>query len=139
MKRIMNLIFPLVFIVMGVVVIVICAGQYRNKDLYDMPAKGVITDIQEEWNGTDSDGFDEYTYTVFVDYEVDGKKYEHVEFPFYSGSMKVGDEIDLLYQSADPTQISETNAGTHALIFIAGGALFVLLGIVFFIKTLIRR
>ncbi len=138
MRKILNILLPLGAVVLGIVVIVFGVNKLKTKNLYDMPATAVITGIEREWTGTDSDGFDTYEYHVYVEYEIDGEKYKDVEYPGYDGSMKVGDELEILYQSADPTQISEKNITGSAILIFVAGAVFIVIGLVMSLRALIR-
>ena len=139
MNRILKIIFPVVAVVMGIVAIVMGAGKLATKNRFDASTTAVITGIEREWTGTDENGFDEYNYTVYIDYEADGKKYENAEYPGYNSSMEKGDTLEILYVSSDPTQISEKNITGNAVIFIAAGAVLVLIGAVTEIKALKGR
>ena len=75
MNKIFKLIFPIVAIVFGIIAIISGAHKMQSKRLYDASTTAVITGIEREWSGTDEDGFDQYDYHVYVDYEVDGKEY----------------------------------------------------------------
>ena len=135
MRKIFDYIFPAVAVVLGIVVIVMGAGKYAGKNKYDASVTGVITGIEREWNGTDSDGFDEYTYNVYVDYEVNGKKYENARYPSYDSSMKKGDKIEILYQTSDPSSIAEADIAGNAVILIVIGAVVTAAGIVVGVRT----
>ena len=138
MRKLFNIIFPIVFIIAGIVVIVLGVNRMSSKKNYDAATTGVIVGIEREWTGTDEDGFDQYDYTVYVDYEVDGKKYENVEYPVYDSSMQKGDQVEILYQSADPTNIAEGNISGNATIMIVLGAVFAVIGVAAVIKAFVR-
>ncbi len=102
-SKIFKLLFGLVFVAGGIFVIVISGVRISHRHLYDSRTQAVISEILEEPDyGEDSFG---YTYTVYVDYEIGGKRYEHVEFPAYNSGMQEGDSIDILYRSDDPGKI----------------------------------
>ena len=138
MRKLSNIIFPVIAIVVGIVVIVMGVNKMNSKKLYDASTTGVITGIEREWTGTDEDGFDQYNYTVYVDYEVNGKKYENVKYPSYESSMQKGDEVTILYQSANPESIAEGNLSGNATIIIVVGAVLALVGVVTEIKAFVR-
>ena len=138
MRKIFNILFPVVAVVLGIVVIVLGCKKLSSKKNYDASVTGVITGIEREWTGTDGDGFDQYEYTVYVSYEIDGKKYENVRFPVYDSSMKKGDEVEILYQSSNPENIAEGNVAGNAVIMIVAGAVFALIGLVMTVKAFIR-
>lgn len=138
MKKILSFVFPVVMIVFGIIAIVSGAKKLGAKHLYDASATAVITGIQQEWSGTDEDGFDQYDYHVYVKYEAGGKEYE-AEYPGYNSKMKDGDEIEILYQSSDPTKISEKNITGNSVLFIVIGAVLSLAGVFLVIRAFIKR
>ncbi len=139
MNKIIKLIFPIVAIVFGVIAIVSGAHKLQSKHLYDASTTAVITGIEREWSGTDEDGFDQYDYHVYVNYEVDGKKYENMEYPGYSSSMKNGDELEILYQSSNPENFAEKNITGNAMIFLGVGIVLVLGGAIAEVRTFIKK
>ncbi len=138
MRKILSIILPIVFVAAGIVMIVMGVNRLNSKKNYDASTTGVIVGIEREWTGTDADGFDQYDYTVYVDYEVDGKKYENVKYPTYDSSMQKGDEVEILYQSANPANIAEGNLSGNATFMIVFGVVVALIGVVSAIKAFIR-
>ena len=138
MRKLFSILFAVVFVVAGIVVIVMGVNRLNSKSDYDASTTGVIVGIEREWTGTDEDGFDQYNYTVYINYEVDGQKYENVEYPSYDSSMKKGDEVEVLYQSSDPTNIAEGNLTGNATIMIVIGAVCALVGVVAVVKAIVR-
>ena len=138
MRKLFSIIFAVVFVVAGIFVIVMGVNRLNSKKDYDASTTGVIVGIEREWSGTDEDGFDQYDYTVYVNYEVDGQKYENVKYPSYDSSMQKGGEVEVLYQSSDPTNIAEGNLTGNATIMIVIGAVCVLFGAAAVVKSIIR-
>ncbi len=138
MRKLFSIIFAVVFVVAGIFVIVMGVNRLNSKKDYDASTTGVIVGIEREWTGTDEDGFDQYSYTVYIDYEVDGQKYENVQYPSYDSSMQKGGEVEVLYQSSDPTNIAEGNLTGNATIMIVIGAVCALLGAAAVVKSIIR-
>ena len=138
MRKLFSIIFAVVFVVAGVFVIVMGVNRLNSKKDYNASTTGVIVGIEREWSGTDEDGFDQYDYTVYVNYEVDGQKYENVKYPSYDSSMQKGDEVEVLYQSSDPTNIAEGNLTGNATIMIVIGAVCTLFGVAAVVKAIIR-
>ena len=66
-----------------------------------LTTKGIIVDIEEYYDSID----DSNSYTTYIDYEVNGTKYEHVQYGSYNSSMKINDEIVVYYDPEDPTLI----------------------------------
>ena len=139
MNKIIRIIIPIVAVVFGVAVIIGGARKLQSRRLYDASTTAVITGIEREWTGTDGDGFDQYEYHVYVDYEVDGKKYENMEYPGYDSSMKDGDRLEILYQSSDPGNFAEKNVTGNAVLFIAAGAVLSLGGVIAEIRAFVRK
>ena len=138
MRKLFSIIFAVVFVVAGIFVIVMGVNRLNSKKDYDASTTGVIVGIEREWTGTDEDGFDQYSYTVYIDYEVDGQKYENVQYPSYDSSMQKGGEVEVLYQSSDPTNIAEGNLTGNATIMIVIGAVCALFGVAAVVKSIIR-
>ena len=138
MRKIFSILFPIVAIAAGIVVIVLGVNHMNSKKLYDASTTGVIVRIERDWTGTDADGYDLYDYTVYVDYVIDGKKYENVKYPTYDSSMQKGDEVEILYQTANPANIAEGNLSGNATIMIVMGVVFALMGVGLGIKAFIR-
>ena len=134
MKKYTPIIFSVLAVVFGIVFIISGITTLKNKDLYDSTVTATIVDIQEEWQTV---GEDQQLETVYyIDYEVDGTKYEHVECPESNGKMKVGDTVEILYQSKDPSKISGHNITGNGILFIAFGAAALLGGCFAVIKKL---
>ena len=76
-----------------------------------------------------------------AEYRVSGKVPGRIEMYLYEEGeqVKKGDTLEILYVSSDPTQISEKNITGNAVIFIAAGAVLVLIGAVTEIKALKGR
>ncbi len=139
LNRILKFVFPIVMAVFAVILIVAGVKKLQSRRLYDASTKAVIVGIEREWTGTDEDGFDTYDYKVYVDYEVDGKKYENREYPGYSSSMKKGDELEILYQSSNPENFAEKNVTGNSVIMIVIGAVLALAGVFMGLRAFIRR
>jgi len=137
MPKIVRLIIPVIAIVLGIVAVISGVRKLANKNLYDSTVTATIVDIQEEWDHSGEDST--LIYHVYVDYEVDGVKYEHVESPEADNTMRVGDKIDLLYQSKDPTELSGKNITGNSILIIAIGAVVAVGGIIAEIKAFVGR
>ena len=79
-----------------------------------LPAKAVISDIQSEYDGA----AEQTNYSVYVDYEIDGQKYTHIDYGSYNSSMKVGDTVDIEYSAEDPENIQ--SPGSEKIPYITG-------------------
>lgn len=135
MKKIVRILVSLGVMVLGVVLVVSGINKIRTKNLYDSTVTATVSEVVEELNDTDIDNPTTDT-VVYIDYEVDGKKYEHVEAPEFSGNIKEGDKMEILYQSKDPSKISGKNITRTAVIFIAVGSVATLGGAVLTIRAI---
>ena len=102
MKKIIPIIFFLVFAVIGVGMLI---GSFSILNMETSAMDGAeeitayITDIQIH---RDSDG--DVDHDVFVTYEYDGVTYEDQKITSYSSDMYIGEELILFYNPLRPTQ-----------------------------------
>ena len=76
--------------------------------------------IEEAYD--DPDGtHHEATYTVFVDYTVDGKVYGHVEYGDFQAGYKTGDKVTIRYNPDKPEEITQPNTFLLPILLLAGG------------------
>ena len=138
MKKILPIIISVVAIIFGIVAIVNGVKTISERDLYDSTVTATVVDVQEEIDSSDPENAQTNT-TVYIDYEIDGTKYEHVEAPEYDSGMQVGDTMEILYQSKNPEKISGQNPSKNGIIFCALGAVFAIVGCVSAIRSFIKR
>lgn len=119
----------------GLVILGIAAFAFFNHEEYDGVTTETICDIKEELSEfpVADDGNlnpeEQYEYTVFVDYTVDGKEYKHVEYGAYSSSMKVGQSVEIKYDVNDPSKIQSPGGKTIIIVFMILGGAVVVFGI----------
>ena len=124
-------IFGGIFALVGTIIIIVGiitnvkTSQFKESAV---EVNGVIEDIVIE------EHTDETDYDVYVSYEYDGEYYEDVHLDFYSSSMYEGQEIDLLIDPDNPTDV-HTNDGDlfFTLMFVGLGGLFALIGYIILI------
>ena len=120
-----------------------CSGWYNichQRNQHHCQITATVVDIQQEWESSaDPDDPDRLVDTAYIDYEVDGKKYEHVLAPEQNGNMKVGDTVDILVQSQNPEKISALNPTKGGIIFIVVGVIAAIGGCVSTIRAFIKR
>lgn len=104
-SRVTSIVIGIIFIVVGLIFFL-----KFDPDAYDMQTTGVITEIEEHYELIGDDN--ELMHDVYIDYTVNGEKYEHAPYFSYNSGMKVGDEVEFYYMSEDPAQIagSDKNA-----------------------------
>lgn len=87
----------------------ILGGYFLNKGHSDFMERAVeieatIVDIKEDVEYDDFDDEYETDYTVFVSYEVDGKKYENVKLSYYTSSMRIGNPVTIYCDPENPSE-----------------------------------
>ena len=136
MKKILPIVMSIAAVVLGIIFVVSGIKTISEKDLYDTQITATVVDVTEEWQeAVNEDEADHIEKTAYIDYEVDGKKYEHVLSPEQDDNLKVGDTVDILVQSKNPEKISSLNPTKGGVIFIVLGALVAVAGCV----TIIRK
>ena len=127
-------------VVFGTVFAVSGIKTISEKDLYDTQITAAVVDVQEEWeNSADPDEADRLVNTAYIDYEINGKKYEHVPAPEQDDNIKVGDTVDILVQSKNPEKISGLNPTKGGVIFIVLGILVAIAGCVSSVRLFIKK
>lgn len=140
MKKTINIIMSVAAVVFGVVFAVTGIKTISEKDLYDTQITATVVDVQEEWeNSADPDEPDRLVNTAYIDYEINGKKYEHVPAPEQDDNTKVGDSVDILVQSENPEKISGLNPTKGGVIFIVLGILVAIAGCVSSVRLFIKK
>ena len=92
-----------------------------------------ITQIDQTWKGYNDETMeDEYDYTVYVKYTVDGKEYTG-KADTYDGSYVEGKEITVYYNPSNPADI-HGDSGILGFIMIGIGVVLVVAGAFLLIK-----
>lgn len=140
MKKTISIVMSVAAVVFGVVFAVSGIKTISEKDLYDTQITAEVVDVQEEWESSaDPDEADRLVNTAYIDYEFDGKKYEHVPAPEQDDNIKVGDTVDILVQSKNPEKISGLNPTKGGVIFIVLGILVAIAGCVSSVRLFIKK
>ena len=129
-----KLIVFVLMIVGGATFIVFGAISLKEIRTYK-PVDAVVAHIQRDWT-PNGDGTDTEEIRIIVTYTVDGTEYTE-ELMNTKTNLQKGDEITVLYNPADPTQVSGATKGIAA-VQLAFGAVLALAGLgsiaVFFIR-----
>lgn len=140
MNKLISIILSIAVVVGGIAFAIVGVVQLVNKDKYDSTVTATIVDIQEEWEtAADPDGVDRLVKTAYIDYEINGVKYEHILCPVQNDNYSVGDTVDILYQSQNPEKISGQNITSTSFAFIGCGLLAAVIGCVMSVKSLKAR
>ncbi len=127
------------FILVGAFILAIAIYGGNNYKTYDGTGTATITNIEvsEELVTRGDETELETVYRQFVDYEIDGVKYENVDLGTCGSNDKVGDTVNIVYDTKDPTRVQEKG---RTVFFICGiaGALSILFGIVQIIRSRIK-
>ena len=127
-------------VVFGIIFVISGIKTVSERDLYDTQITATVVDVQEEWESSaDPDEPDRLVNTAYIDYEVNGTKYEHVLAPEQDEDLKIGDTVDILVQSQAPENISGLNPSVGGVIFIVLGALVAVGGCVATLRVFVRR
>lgn len=137
MQKVLRLVFPIVALVLGIIVVISGIIGIRDRKLYDSTAVATVTDIQEHWEDTGEDSH--LVTTVYIDYEVNGKEYKHVEAPESDSSIQIGDRVEILYQSKNPEKIEGHHITRKSVIFIIIGFVVAIGGIFGTLKAFFKR
>lgn len=129
-KSVGAILLGLVFLVLGIYFLI-------NPHEYEYTATATISDIQVtggEWVTEGDTNRYEENHTVYVDYSFSGKEIKGAELGSYSSSMKVGDSIEIQFDSDDLTHVSETGFDLFPVVAIVLGGISVAVGIIEMIK-----
>lgn len=130
-------IFGGIFALVGTIIIIV--GIITNVKMSQfkesaVEVNGVIEDIVIE------EHTDETDYDVFVAFEYDGEYYEDVHLDFYSSSMYEGQEIELLIDPDNPTDVHTSDGDLFfTLMFVGLGGLFALIGYIILIVSILNK
>lgn len=118
-----------IFLAVG---IVICMTTFDPNNV-KIDTTAVITEITTR---RDSDG--DTHYDVFVEYDVDGKRYES-ELNFYSSGYYEGKAIDIYYLEKNPNEVGTHSGDYMVFMFPAFGLLFFSIGIGIVISNIAKK
>ena len=135
-------VFGVVFLLFSILFFIgcaVCINIYQKEKSYYITTRATISEIYEyQVEEESSDGFGT-TYSteheVYVDYKVDGVLYEHVLYNSYNISMEIGDTLEIVYDSRNPSHISSPQSQMIPMIvFGIGGVCFLGASIYNFLK-----
>lgn len=119
-KKYSKIRFALGMILVGLIISIIAGIMFVTPDTGTYEAVNVtITNIESEQNGEDTN------HTVYVTYEIDGKKYD-TTLDSYTSTWKIGDVIECEYDVNDPSAVRTSDGKTMSFIIcIVGIAAFI--------------
>lgn len=97
----------LIFSLIGIAVLIYSSSARKTDKAFFENAEPVTATICEieKRETKDSDGNIKYEHHVYVDYEIDGQKYNNVYLCKYPGGMFEGDAVEAFYDPSNPTDI----------------------------------
>lgn len=119
-------IFFSIFALAGAIVIIVGIFLQKNNAEFLETAETTTAEITHMDRSHDSDG--DVNYSVFVEFEVDGKTYEG-NLGQYDSSMYVGKEVTVYYNPENPHNFKGSSAGFVGYFLIVFGAIFFLVGV----------
>ena len=103
----------------------LCGGVYigffQTRGVETTTATIVRIDEEEDFTSTETNA---KTYTTFVTYTVNGQEYTE-ELGSYAPDYKVGKEVKVKYDPADPTKVYSASTGFAIYLIVIGAALIV--------------
>lgn len=135
LRKIEKIRFYASFIIIALLIFAISVIGIVSPKTERLTATAVISEIHEEY-----DAAQEMTvYTVYVDYEIDGNKYSHIEYGSYDSTMKVGKAVEIEYNPENPEDIQ--SPGSEKIPYITGGVslIAVIACIVMLVKSIKQK
>ena len=127
-----KLMYKLIFILIGIGLLV---GGFlflnmndRNKKYYVRTQATIVDIVEETYVDVYDDGVESETkYIVYVDYVANDTLYQYVPLNEYNFTMKIGDKINVTYDSRNPSVLVSRNGFIIASIccFAGGGAFLI--------------
>ncbi len=123
-----------ILIIFGVIIFVI---NMKNKNYLKIEATILDTKVLEEaYTDTDGNHVDE-TYSVTIEYTVDGKKYQQTLDNV--SKYNIGDKMTIYYNPQDPNQITQSKTLIIPIVMIIAGITAVTGGIVSIVNAIKRH
>ncbi len=116
-----NLILGIAVLIAGIVMLFLPKGAYRETEAH-------VNRVEEYETKTGDTG-----YRVYASYVVDGKTYD-VEYEGHA-SLQAGDTEILEYNIENPENFHAAGADTVPFVFMAFGAMFIIIGLIPIIKN----
>ena len=115
---------PAFLIPLGIILTVFGVLFYNNVNtIKNYPKTEAVVSrtelFQEAYTDAEGDRT-EATYTVYVNYTVDGTEYTDIEYGVFSG-YTVGERVTICYNPDDPRDIAQPNGIIIPIIMLAGG------------------
>lgn len=104
-------------------------GIFGPKKDY-LKTTGTIVNIVESIDSTS----DSIEHKAIINYEVNGIKYQNVEYGAYNSSMKIGDEVIVYYEEKSPSNIQSEGYEKVPYVVLTISGVSLIISILLFIK-----
>lgn len=127
-------------IIVGIIFSIAGVISLLQPKVEGIEVEATIVDIKKEELGTNSDGYTEFEYTVYVDYtDKDGNIHNKIEYPIHEDDMVVGDTITVMYDPNKPDTLVINNSLLASILFIAVGVGAIILSIIKIVTTIKKK
>ncbi|MCR5456668.1 MAG: DUF3592 domain-containing protein [Clostridiales bacterium] len=123
-NRYRRIMITLITAVMAVLLVVVGVLMMSNKKDNYVETTATISEIK--YIAPD----EELAHEVYVDYTIDGHRYEHVQLNIFEFSYSVGKEITILYDPANPSVIKGKKSVDIVILLFAGAAVCAVIAVV---------
>jgi len=121
-------------LVLGIVAVIFGSNAYQKTKSF-VETTATISRVEVEYKTSSRDSSDK-SYTVFVNYRLNGKDYRDVQLDYYEDGYEEGKTIPIFYNPQDPSDITGVTLKS-AKMLIGVGILVILIGIYVFAKRII--
>lgn len=130
--KLINIAIACVLIIVSVVLLIFGIKNVNKTKSYNKTT-AVITQIESDYDVA----IEQYDYTVYVKYTIDGIEYENVLGSYLQG-YKEGKEVEIYYSPTNPNDILAASPFTIYMSFVIAGVAFVA-GIILMVRAFIKK
>lgn len=105
--KLVLLFFAVCFLGVGIFLMNLHFKERRYLETTEAVIVDIVEDTYVEYG--DDGIYSETDYYVYVDYTVDGVLYEYVPLNEYNFTMKIGDVVDVAYDTRNPAHLTSKN------------------------------
>ena len=139
-RKYKQLVFYFGLAIVGIVFTIGGSSSLSQPRIEGIEVEATIVNIVKEEGITNSDGYTEFTYTVYVDYtDQNGVYHSGVEYPDHTDDMVVGNKITVKYNPNNPDEIVMNTSIFVSFAFIIVGALAIGFSVVKIVNTIKKK
>ncbi|MBR1758648.1 MAG: DUF3592 domain-containing protein [Lachnospiraceae bacterium] len=129
--------FTGLFFIVGAILFAVGVWLLLHPHTNYVDTTATITDVEERIH-YDNDDTEVHRNVYFVDYEVNGVSYQHVELDTSSSLWKVGKELTISYDPSDPTKMEVKGSTRMAGIALTATGIILAVAMYFVRATLFK-